>query len=456
ALANICRGKEVILLTATPFNNSPADIFSLLKLFIVPGMSGITVEPDLEGRFRSYNYRFKRLSFIEKNYNSPDTDKRERAEKYYMEIFDSKSPVDISVVRKEVGDMANDIKNIISPVVIRRNRLDLKTDFEYKQEINNLSQIKDPEELFYELSTEQSEFYDRIIGEYFGSEGSFTGAIYRPFEYEKENKEKRDEEENRAYQQQRNLFDFMRRLLVKRFESSFGAFAESIERFLHIHKIVKSFIDSSGKYVLDRKVIEAVYNDEDGVDDFTEVAIEHALEEFRKNAEGKTAPKNTKIYDINKFRYKEKFLKDIDNDIRLFEAVKREIETLNLVEEDPKREAVYEKVKEVLDEQTHPKRKVIIFTEYTDTVRHLKNYFKDKLGRVLFCDGSVSKSFALTLDENFNARYREQKDDFDVLISSDKLSEGVNLNRAGLIINYDIPWNPTRVIQRVGRINRIG
>jgi len=60
------------------------------------------------------------------------------------------------------------------------------------------------------------------------------------------------------------------------------------------------------------------------------------------------------------------------------------------------------------------------------------------------------------LDANFNAKYKEQKNDFDVLITSDKLSEGINLNRAGLIINYDIPWNPTRVIQRVGRINRIG
>ena len=64
ALADICRGKIVILLTATPFNNSPSDIFSLLKLFLIPGLSGITIEPDLEGRFRSYNYRFRKFSFI--------------------------------------------------------------------------------------------------------------------------------------------------------------------------------------------------------------------------------------------------------------------------------------------------------------------------------------------------------------------------------------------------------
>ncbi len=456
ALADICRGKIVILLTATPFNNSPADIFSLLKLFIIPGQSGITIEPDLEGRFHSYNYRFKNLSFILKNHNSVNAGKRTKAEKLYTKMFGLKLPIDISIVKENVSEMASDIKNVITPVIIRRNRLDLKTDFEYKKEIQNLSEIKDPKELFYKLNKEQSEFYDRIIEIYFSEDGIFKGAIYRPFEYETKPKKKKDEEANRTYLQQRNLFDFMRRLLVKRFESSFGAFDKSIERFLRTHKMVRSFIESSGKYVLDRKVIDSIYNEDNGADDFTLKAIEEALEEFRKNAEGKTSPKHTKIYEIDKFEFKDKFLRDIDNDIKLFEQIKKEISELDLVANDPKRKEVLKNVKKVLRTEKNPKRKIIIFTEYADTVSHLKDYFKNNLGRVLFCDGSITKKFAIELDTNFNARYEEQKDDYDVLITSDKLSEGVNLNRAGLIINYDIPWNPTRVIQRVGRISRIG
>ncbi len=457
ALADICRGKIVILLTATPFNNSPADIFALLKLFIIPGQSGITIEPDLEGRFHSYNYRFKNLSFILKNHNSANTEKRTKAERLYTKMFGLKLPADISIVKENVGEMASDIKNVITPVIIRRNRLDLKTDFEYKKEIQNLSEIKDPEELFYELNKEQSEFYDKIIEVYFGEDGIFKGAIYRPFEYETEQKNKKDQEDNRAFIQQRNLFDFMRRLLVKRFESSFGAFDKSIERFLRTHKMVKSFIESSRQYILDRKVIDSIYNDEDNADDFTSEAIEKALEEFKRNAKDKTSPKHTKIYEIDKFKFKDKFLRDIDNDIELFEQIQKEINELNLVNNDPKRGTVLKDIKRVLSEENNPKRKIILFTEYTDTVLHLKDYFKKELlGRVLFCDGNITKKFAVELDANFNARYEEPKDDYDVLITSDKLSEGVNLNRAGLIINYDIPWNPTRVIQRVGRINRIG
>ena len=59
---------------------------------------------------------------------------------------------------------------------------------------------------------------------------------------------------------------------------------------------------------------------------------------------------------------------------------------------------------------------------------------------------------------NFDAGHEAEKrrDDYDILVATDKLSEGINLNRAGAVINYDIPWNPTRVIQRLGRINRIG
>ena len=411
----------------------------------------------MERLFNGYNYRFKRLSNILKNHNSTQQEKRDKARKDFVKMFGD-SEIDISRVKADVSKMANEIKTKISPVVIRRNRLDLKTDFEYKKEISNLSEVKDPEEQFYELTSEQSDFYNRIIRDYFSEKGHFKGAIYKPNEYEslKEVEDKLSEDDNRTFQQQRNLFDFMRRLLVKRFESSFGAFEKSIQRFLRTNRMVLSFIEKSGKYVMDRKVIENIYDDSDDAGDFTYEAIKEALKEFERNAKNKTQPKHTKIYEIEKFQFKKAFIDDIKSDIKLFEHIEQEIIDLNIIENDPKREAILETIKEVLNKEANPKRKVILFTEYTDTVRHLQKYFeKELLGRAMFCDGGITKKFAKELDANFNAKYKEQVDDFDVLITSDKLSEGFNLNRAGLIINYDIPWNPTRVIQRVGRINRM-
>ncbi|MDR1881876.1 MAG: phospholipase D-like domain-containing protein [Prevotella sp.] len=455
ALMNICIGKKIILLTATPFNNSPSDIFSLLKLFIIPGASGITLEDDLEARFNGYNNEFDNLSYILKNWNSQKLDNRMIAERKYKKLFDKNLPIDLTLVRMRTQEIATEIKDTISPVVIRRNRIDLKTDYEYSKEIAQLSDVKDPEELFYELTPEQSEFYNRVISHCFSVGGMFTGAIYQPALYEQKTKdeEKLTEEENRTFIQQQNLFDFMRRLLVKRFESSFGAFDESIKRFIKVHKMVRSFIQNSGKYVLDRKIIEDIYDEKS--DSYTDEAIITALEQFEENAKYKTKPKNTIIYSIDKFYNKDLFLQNIDNDINLFEGIKAEIDRLQLTQNDPKRNVLNAKFNEILTENKHPKKKIIVFTEYVDTVLHLKNYFEKKNNRILFCDGTFNKTFANTLNSDFNAKAEIVSDDYDILITSDKLSEGFNLNRAGAIINYDIPWNPTRVIQRVGRINRM-
>ena len=57
--------------------------------------------------------------------------------------------------------------------------------------------------------------------------------------------------------------------------------------------------------------------------------------------------------------------------------------------------------------------------------------------------------------ENFDPGARFPKDDYRILVSTEVFSEGVNLHRANVVINYDLPWNPTRLMQRVGRINRV-
>ncbi len=457
ALSSICKGKQVILLTATPFNNTPADIFSLLKLFIVPGKSGITIEQDIEARFTYYNSLFSKLSMILKNGRSEDIEKIKQAEKLYKKIFKRNPPIDFELVKKEVEELSKEIKSVISPVVIRRNRLDLKSDYEYKKEIKNLSEVEDPKEMFYELTDEQDEFYRKVTEEYFSQKGRFIGAIYKPFEYEKGSVENDtvNMEDNRTLIQQRNLYDFMRRLLVKRFESSFGAFEKSVNRFLKVHKMVLEFIKSSGKYILDRKVIESIYNEEEDADSFISEEIEKALKKFKDSSSLKKTPKHTRIYDVNKFKRKKQFINDIEEDLKLFEEIKRKIEKLKLVENDPKLKKVTEKIKESLKKE--PKRKIVIFSEYTDTVKYLEQSFDvDMKKYTLFNSGNITKTLYSKINENFNAQYKNKKDDYKILVTSDKLSEGVNLNRAGLIINYDIPWNPTRVIQRLGRINRIG
>lgn len=471
-LKNICRNKIVILLTATPFNNKPEDVLSLLSLFITPKKSSITLDSNLVNTFRFIGSLFDKLGFISKYHNARDKAKRDKAKIYYKSIFDS-SEVNITEVVRKTHQLAKLIREVIEPVTIRRNRLDLQKNPYYKNEVKELSTVLNPQEWFYELTDEQSKFYDEVISEFFAPPdegGKFKGAIYRPFEYEQgilaedqkdDKKKETDKESNRELIQQRNLFDIMRRLLVKRFESSFGAFQQSINNFIRITENVLEFIKKTGngdlkkgEYILDRDLLEDIL-----ALDVEE--MEKRLLEYEQQIAAGVYPKKHKRYKIEKFVMKDRFIEDIQSDLALFERIKERIKELKLVENDPKAECLLSHIKAELEKPNNgePKRKIVIFSEYADTVKHLSSIIEQLNPqlekRTLVVYGSLGDSKVTEINKNFDASAKKQSDDYDILLSTDKLSEGFNLNRAGMVINYDIPWNPVRVIQRLGRINRI-
>ena len=465
-LEAICKNKQVVLLTATPFNNSPEDIEALLKLFTIPKQSSFIADGDLDGLFTDYRATYYQLSYIIKNHNEKDTQKASRARGFYDALIEGGKEdevINLEKVHQATAELSKKIRDTINPVVIRRNRLDLQKDHIYSKEVTTLSKVQDPKELYYELDQAQNAFYDEVIEKYFPRRKSrFTGAIYQPFIYKEdvdfdEDSDGVDDEDkglnyqqNKEFQMQRNLFDFMRRLLVRRFESSFGAFKESIDELLRVHRLVERFIKKTGMYLLNRKLIEKIENSD--IEDIVAV-----IEKYIAEAEhtGKN-PKSAILYKIDEFKYKERFLSDIQSDIKLFEEIRERIGELQLVANDPKREAIIARIQQQLRKE--PNRKVILFSEYVATIKHLEEGFRKAFGKsLLVCDGKMNDALARELNTDFNAQYKgTPTNKYKVLLTSDKLSEGFNLNRAGLVINYDIPWNPTRVIQRVGRINRIG
>ncbi|MCC8426391.1 hypothetical protein [Mucilaginibacter sp. UR6-11] len=141
-------------------------------------------------------------------------------------------------------------------------------------------------------------------------------------------------------------------LLVKRFESSFSSFSKSIDRCLAVHEMVKTFIDKTGKFILDRNFI-------DRIRDFELDEIEAKLEEYATgDLKGKT-PKNTEVYDIDKFQRREDFLNDIESDILVFHATARRLKELKLVDNDTKQTEIIKQVKSQLENE--PDRKIILF-----------------------------------------------------------------------------------------------
>ncbi|HAR48660.1 helicase [Smithella sp. SCADC] len=453
-LKNICREKTVILLTATPFNNRPADILSLLSLFIIPKQSTITLDSNLVDQFRGFKGIFDRLGYIKKYHNSTDETKRQRAQNNYKGLF-GEEKFDMKNVTRRSHYLAKQIRNVIEPVTIRRNRLDLTGNPYYKDEVTQISKCADPKEWFYELSKEQSEFYSRVIEHYFGdidNGGRFKGAIYRPFEYKEGKTEKLDEKGNRQYIQQRNLFDFMRRILVKRFESSFGSFKQSIINFQRITTTAQDFIKRTQEYILDRALLERIYQANDD-------EIEKQLQEYEEKINKGEYPKNHERYKLKDFKERDKFEADIQSDLDLFAEILEELDKLELVKNDPKTACLIQNITKQLNAKPNsgePRRKIIIFSEYVDTVLYLKKEMTKRFGeKMLVVAGDLSAAKIGQINKNFDASYAGQENHYDILLTSDKISEGFNLNRAGMVINYDIPWNPVRVIQRVGRINRI-
>lgn len=129
------------------------------------------------------------------------------------------------------------------------------------------------------------------------------------------------------------------------------------------------------------------------------------------------------------------------------------------VSEDPKLELFIDKLQhELFGKKMNPSGKLVIFSESVDTVNYLTEQLKNRLHRqdILDVCASNRNTRQEMIRKCFDANYAEQSDDYNIVITSDVLAEGVNLHRANVIINYDSPWNATRLMQRIGRVNRIG
>ncbi|PIR98826.1 helicase, partial [Candidatus Collierbacteria bacterium CG10_big_fil_rev_8_21_14_0_10_44_9] len=409
--------------------------------------------------FKQYGKAFDDIAYIHKNYKSTDSVKRTKSQTLYNKLI-SEGPIDITLTKTRAKSLGSEIRHIIEPIIIRRNRLDLKKDPIYSKEIYELSEFNPPNEILYQLSPDQAKFYDYIIQKCFAKdEGRFYGAIYQPFVYEEGiTKDGVVSVEgiaaNQELQMQLNLYDFMRHMIIKRFESSFYAFQRTIERLHSLHVMALKFIDRSDqKFVLDRNFMSTLQDlDED------EILNALASYEVELNA-GKYSSKN-KIYQVDQFKWHQKFVSDIQSDIDLFAEILEKVKDLNIIENDPKVVAISQQVKAIIDSgviNQEPARKVIVFSEYSDTVTHVAEKLSATFpNQLISVPGDLPASKIDTILRNFDASSDTQENQFQILVTTDKLAEGFNLARAGAVINYDIPWNPTRVIQRLGRINRIG
>lgn len=399
--------KKVMLISATPMNNTPADIYNEIQLFQDPRRCTIDGVANLTAFFSPLIKEFQQLR---KNPNFDVTQFKKLAE--------------------HVRD------RVIKPLTVRRTRTDIESVTRYNKDINGFPKVERPNASSYELNEHLADLFESAMQTL---DKKLTYARYQAIAYLK------PEVSNGFYDNaeliSRSLAGIRKNGLVKRLESSFYAFQVSLDNFRQANKNMIDMFNRDKVFIapdLDiNNLLESGYTDEE---------IEEKL-----NAKAEDNPKNS-VFKAEDF--KPEFIEMLQSDQDTLEKMCKAWEKITDAD-DSKFAKFNELLKhELFKEDRNPEQKLVVFSESVDTVKYLERRINRKDVLVISADNR-SKLFK-TIRENFDANYKTKLNDYNIILTTDVLAEGVNLHRANVIVNYDTPWNSTRLMQRIGRVNRIG
>jgi len=416
ALQLFTQTRPTILLTATPRATSAWDIYHQIKLWHPQDTTEIPVSPpNLAEFFRKVEPR---------NEEPP----------------------------------SRDLQEILNHVLIRRTRHHIRTYYPDAR-INGKLLVfpeRELETITYSIedtyrapgdTAAQSRVYQRLHD----LMGQLTYARYALFDYVRPEHQSQPQyqELKRAGTALRGL---MRVMLFKRFESSVHAFRQTVNRLRNLQRAFQGALDRDLVPAGD-EATDILYKSD--LDD--EVTLYQALELVLTLSEGEGEGKASVRYPISDFDVPR--LRDaLDSDIALLDEMARLVEPIG-PQEDNKLQQL---VAMMTGRRTLPgdllHGKVLIFTQYADTAHYLYDNLKH-LGRIRAVESDTTDRGRVILrfaPQANNYQLQPGDEELRILVSTDVLSEGLNLQDANHVVNYDLHWNPIRLIQRVGRVDRIG
>lgn len=409
--------KKVILISATPLNNRPEDIYYQLQLFTDARKSTLTVT-NLQAFFAPLIRKYKEIVAASKISTTPNTDELRK-------IY--------TLIREK----------ILLPITVRRTRKDVESYKDYKKDLKeqgiSFPEIAQPRAIKYDMDQKLEALFFHTIDDLVNNIGYYR---YRAIEYL--DHDIQDLYYSQAERASRTLAHIMMTQMVKRLESSFYAFKISLNRFrISTERMIRMF--EKGKvYVAPDANINDMLDKEMDEEEIDAYIMELSEENPRNQI---FVPGNFDAAFIDKLKEDNSYLQNI-------------CKQWDNVEVDPKWD-VFEKLlkNELLRSDINPSGKLVIFSESKDTVKYLEERLKEAgYSKLLSVSADNRKIMHDTILQNFDANYTkaDQKKDIDFIISTEVLAEGINLHRANMLINYDTPWNATKIMQRIGRINRIG
>ena len=427
--------KKMFMLTATPINNSFMDLQHLIELFTHRKDDYFAGAPL---GIHSLSGHFKKM----------ENCLREQVGGSVSENVDASEDIFRS-------DM------LVNELVVQRSRAYVKKSLSSAEGDKVLFSIRQaPTVANYSLKKSYGKLiddfvnsFDRVDKETGKSQPILALAVYSPYEdeYYIGDKSKIDQivSGNR-----RQVVNLIRQLLLKRFESSIAAFEETCIRiYYRMYCFVKEFRFQGNVRQIDRLLVHQAdviaY-----VEKYITENIQSTLEEFEDDLpeyvwDSTDSPVNIDDFDIVAM------LDDTIVDMEILAEFIDDIMNFDSNNDDKIRE-----LKRILDEDEHIKnKKVIIFTEYRSTARYIFNELKKAGYDGLFEIDGQSKGDRHDMVVRFSPYYNDASsasinDEIRVLIATDVLAEGLNLQDAQCLINYELHWNPVRLMQRIGRVDR--
>lgn len=441
---------RLILLTATPVNNSVYDLYHQIRLltqddkeyFLAAGIE------NLESYFRNADESRETLYelleaisvrrsrvFIRKHY--PDAEIDGKRIHFPQRIIHS-----VNYNLQEVyGD---NLYRQIAEAIENLNLAPYQIDSYHRQVVGQRSSLSEEEWKQIESALCEAGLNDRAIADLrkrLSKQKNLVRVLRVLYLKRLERKAGLDEEADlrKRLGEQSGLVGLLRVLYLKRLESSVEALRNSLrhqkefqKRFLHA--LQRGKLLTSKDY---RRLLLLESADDEAEDDFQ--AFLNALEDIDPDQ-----------YDLDLIA------QAVESDLRVLEGLLDALERIP-----PDADAKLQTLKTQLQGELRDK-KVLIFSYYKDTALYLYNYLCKQLSKVPIA--LVSSKTPMDERKPIVQRFSPQSNRFDlsseaeiqILIATDALSEGQNLQDAGVIINYDLHWNPVRMVQRIGRIDRIG
>src|SRR5699024_7779964 len=346
---------------------------------------------------------------------------------------------------QKIRAIFNEIREkVISQITVRRTRKDLQNYPKYLEDLHRqgvvFPEISPLQTIEYQLDAKLSKlFYQTIF--YLTDDDKVNYFRYQAIRFLED--DLRETYYDQAVLVSKSLAGIMKTLMVKRLESSFPAFRKTLNNLLtSTRRMIQMFEDDRILIAPDLNINELLDKGM-SMDEIEQLVIE-------KNEEN---PKNNTF---KKDDFKPEFLDGLKKDKGLLEELYK---NWGEIKHDPKLDKFCEKLdNDFLAKDKNPTGQLVIFTESNDTANYLEEELRDQTTKGILKVSSANRNKIFdTIQANFDANYTgKRKDDIQILITTDVLAEGINLHRANVIVNYDTPWNATKLMQRTGRINRIG